>query len=357
MSRRRCARGEASAAPEAKLQAFAEGVEIREGIETAWHAGGRGRLQAHATAGTPTSGVQAQPDWPVHASVVQGSPSSHVAGSATLHGGTGLVVVDDVELDDDVEVEVVEVDAVVLEVELDVELLVIVVDVLVLVLVVEVVVDDVDDDELVLVVEDVEVELDDVLGDDEDVAVLEDDEVVVVVLDVVEEVVVESGSLEVVVVELGPVDVVAVEVGTSVDELVDEVVGTVSVVLVTSVSVVEVVASGADVEVEDVDDEVVEELVLDDEVVVVDVVVVVVVDPKVEAKPAIWTIVLLAVVMSSHVLTKSESGCCGSKTRPMGGLAKPSAKSASSGVLEPPTGRPVAGSTATRQISWSAKLV
>jgi hypothetical protein len=349
MSRRRCARGEASTAAEAKLQAFADGVEIRDGIPSGVHVGGRGRLHAHATLGAPTSGVHAQPDWPVHTSVVHGSPSSHVAGSATSHGGT-VVVVNDVELDEEVDVDVVEVDEVVLEVELDVELLVVDVDVLVL--------DVVEDDEVELVVEeedeDVEGELDVVLGDDEDVDVLEDDEAVVVVLDVVEEVVVESGTLEVVVVELGPVDVVEVEAGTSVDELVDEVVGTVSVVLVASVSVVEVVVSGADV---DVDDEV-EELVLDDEVEVVDVVVVVlVVGPKVEAKPAIWTIVLLAVVVSSHVLTNSESGSCGSKTRPMGGLAKPSAKSASSGVLEPPTGRPVAGSMTTRQISLSAKLV
>src|SRR6185436_10707527 len=69
----------------------------------------------------------------------------------------------------------------------------------------------------------------------------------------------------------------------------------------------------------------------DVEVVVVEVVVL----PDTVPKPAISMIAFPPVLMSSQVLTKSESGWIGSKTRPNGGVEKALAKSASVGVLTP----------------------
>ena len=367
-SRRRCSRGAASAAPLASVQAFAAGTEILAATRSPSHAAGMDRSQAQVTAATPSRAIHSHADPPAQTSVVQGSPSSQLEGSAASQAGTARVVVvlacgEEVVLEDELD-----------EVEVDVEELVLDVELV-----------DVEVDEDVEVDVDVEVDEDvdeDVLEEveDEDVEVLVVDEVVLLVeveLDVVVVLLLDDDDVlvELVDVVVGSVEVV-VEPAGSVEELLEDVVGVESVVLVdeeSGVAVVDVVVSGGAVvgvdddvvvsgtAVVDVEDDVVEELLVDDEeddvVVVVEVEVDDVVPPKNEAKPAIWTMVSLAAVTSSQVLTNSESGCSGSNTRPIGGLANPSANSACVGVLLPPSGRPVAGSMTTRQISLLAKLV
>jgi hypothetical protein len=125
-------------------------------------------------------------------------------------------------------------------------------------------------------------------------------------------------------VELLVVDDVLVVVGFDVDVLV--VVGTVLVV------------EGFEVEVL----ELVELLVVDDDVVLVVAAAIVVVVGAVLAKPAICRIWLLPSRVASYVETKSSFAVIGSNSSPIGGALKPVAKRSSTGVLAPPTGRPVA---------------
>jgi hypothetical protein len=159
--------------------------------------------------------------------------------------------------------------------------------------------------------------------------------------------------------------------GVAVVEVVEDVVGATVVELLDDGGVDEVVGALVEVEVlVDVDVVLDVDMVLDVDVlldvdmlvdgdVLVDVDVLevldVVVPPNVAANPVISTIEFPPPV-SSHVETKSESGWSGSKTRPNGGAVNASAKRASVGVCAPPSGRPVAGSMTTRQISASVKL-
>jgi hypothetical protein len=203
-------------------------------------------------------------------------------------------------------------------------------------------------------------------------------EVVEVVDDEVETTVLGAALLDVVelVVSVGTVDelvldvVVGVVVGTA--EVVDDVVEVVVSVgavdelvldVVVVVVVVGMVVVGTAEVVEDVEVEVGVEVdegagavLVDDELdVVVEVEEVVV--GKNAPKPVISRMALPLAAASSQVVTNRESGWTGSKARPKGGVVKPSAKRLSVGVLAPPSGRPVAGSITTRQISRSTKLV
>ncbi len=154
-------------------------------------------------------------------------------------------------------------------------------------------------------------------------------------------------------------DVVEVELEVELD--VELVVGTVVGV---GADVDVVVGGGAEVDVLELDDEVLELVVLELVLLVgdaMDVVVVVLVDvvvvPKFAAKPRIWRIVLPASVFGSNVVTKRSSLVMGSISMPIGGLANPDAKPASTGERAEPKGRPVDGSMSIRLIMLPPTLV
>jgi hypothetical protein len=185
----------------------------------------------------------------------------------------------------------------------------------------------------------------------------------------------EEGSVVLLVLLVDEVVVDELVVGSSVVDdvvvgsgsLVDDVVGVAVLDVLDEVEELDVVGSSVEVDDDvlvdvDVDVLLVEVDVLLVEVDVVDVVLVdedvldVVVLPNVAPKPAI-SMIALPEPLSSQVVRNSESGWIGSNTSPKGGAVKPSAKSASVGVLAPPSGRPVVGSITTRHSSASTKLV
>jgi hypothetical protein len=208
------------------------------------------------------------------------------------------------------------------------------------------------------------------------VDVLELDELVVVGRDVdvlldVEELLVVVGLLVDVDVELEVDDDTEVVVGRDVDVLVLDVVGVVAEVLVVDGrdvdvlvellvldEVLVVVGRVVDVLVDVVVGRLVDVLVDDDVELLVVVVVVTRVDVvgNVAAKPAICRIWLFASTSGSQVDTKSSFGRRGSNSSPIGGAVKPVAKRSSTGVVPPPTGRPVPSLMRTDHSSRWTKL-